>query len=118
MAKMLAVVASTLAAASVALAGCGGVDATGCSKVVKPGAGADANHAAIQDALSGAAPGDTICLAPGTYALHDELSLSVDNVTVRSTHDGMAVLDFAGQHENQPVQDWLSAMQRDLSHHQ
>src|SRR5438105_2665042 len=78
------------------LAGCGDPTA-GCTKVVGPAGSADANHTAIQTALTETPAGGTVCMKPGAYSLHDELTISTDNLTVRSTSDGQAVLDFAGQ---------------------
>src|SRR5437867_8643798 len=87
-------------ASSVALllAASGCADPTaGCTRVVGPSSDPAANHTAIQAALSDAPPGSTVCMRPGTYPLHDELTISTDKLTVRSTSDGRAVLDFAGQ---------------------
>ena len=90
----LAVRLLALTLSSLISSGCGD---PGCTTTLAPDPSADANHTNIQNALSAAKPADTICFAPGRYSLHDELSLSVDNVTMRSTHDGLATLDFTGQ---------------------
>ncbi|MCC6625299.1 MAG: right-handed parallel beta-helix repeat-containing protein [Deltaproteobacteria bacterium] len=81
-----------------ALAACGDdASDTGCDVRLTPGAN-DAQ--AIQAAFIDARSGDTICLAPGTYTLDRELSLSnAADITLRgdgATRDEV-VLDFATQ---------------------
>ena len=53
--------------------------------------------ATLQAALISAAPGDTIVMPEGTFALADPLSLDVDGVTLRGAGQGKTVLDFAQQ---------------------
>lgn len=94
--SLLSLIAITAAGAC----GCGPSGEEGCSAVVSPGATADENHAAIQTALANAKSGAVVCLRPGTWSVQDELSIAVDNLTLRSTgsgSDGRATLDFAGQ---------------------
>lgn len=53
--------------------------------------------ATLQAALISAAPGDTIVMPEGTFALADPLSLDVAGVTLRGAGQGKTVLDFAQQ---------------------
>lgn len=69
----------------------------GCTTFVAPAGAADANHDAVQTALGNAQPGDVICFRGGTYALHDELTLSTPNVELRGSQATRAVFDFAGR---------------------
>lgn len=84
---------------ALAASGCGGssIDTSGCTAVVSPSGNATSDHTAIQNALGNARKGSVICLAPGTFSLKAEITLSIDGVTVRSTPSGAAVLDFNGQ---------------------
>lgn len=70
----------------------------GCSVALAPGGTGD-DVEAVQTALIEAASGSTVCFTPGTYVFDTELSLTVDDVTVRGTGASKddVVLDFAGQ---------------------
>jgi parallel beta-helix repeat protein len=61
---------------------------------VEPGEGAAQR---LQEALILAAPGDTIELGEGRFALTDGLSLDVDGVTLRGAGMDKSVLDFTNQ---------------------
>jgi parallel beta-helix repeat protein len=61
---------------------------------VSPGANAQER---LQTALIEAAPGDTVQLAAGRYALVDGLSLDVKDVTVKGAGPNATILDFTGQ---------------------
>ena len=61
---------------------------------VEPGDGANER---LVEALILAEPGDTVTIAAGRYDLTDELSLDVDNVTVRGEGADRTVLSFKGQ---------------------
>lgn len=82
----------------IAAAGCDATTA-GCTAVVGPSSSASMNRSAIQAALEKATPGAQICLRPGTYKVDNELTLSMDNVTIRGTGAAQdaTILDFAGQ---------------------
>lgn len=68
----------------------------GCDVAVAPSA-TDYEH--IQAAFGNAHAGDTICLCPGTFNMTREVSLGVQNVTVRGAGATLAdtVLDYAKQ---------------------
>lgn len=51
----------------------------------------------LQEALILAEPGDEIVLAPGTYPIRNQLSLAVDDVTLRGAGMDRSVLSFKGQ---------------------
>lgn len=88
----------TLLVAAGAAAGCHPSDGfDGCTRFVAPAADADATHDAVQTALGDAQPGDVICFQPGTYALHDEVTLATPNVELRGSRAGRAIFDFSGQ---------------------
>jgi parallel beta-helix repeat protein len=61
---------------------------------IRPGAGAEQ---ALQGALIGARPGDTVALARGRFDLTQGLSLDVDRVTIRGAGQDRTILSFAGQ---------------------
>jgi parallel beta-helix repeat protein len=63
-----------------------------CSVTLSPG---DDDQTLLQGALIEAESGDAICLSDGRYQLTGQLSLDVDDVTVRGEPD--TVLDFTGQ---------------------
>jgi parallel beta-helix repeat protein len=63
-----------------------------CSVTLSPG---DDDQTLLQSALIEAESGDAICLTDGRYQLTGQLSLDVDDVTVRGERD--TVLDFTGQ---------------------
>jgi parallel beta-helix repeat protein len=52
---------------------------------------------AIQTALIEAQPGDLVCFGKGTFAIDKELSLDVDDVTLRGASRDETVFDFSGQ---------------------
>lgn len=78
-APLFAVLAAPLAAATIDIA---------------PGPDAEEQ---LQEALILAEPGDEIVLAPGTYAIANQLSLDVDDVTLRGAGMDASVLSFKGQ---------------------
>ena len=51
----------------------------------------------LQEAMILAQPGDEIVLAPGTYRIANQLSLDVDDVTIRGAGMERSVLSFKGQ---------------------
>lgn len=55
------------------------------------------DQTAIQQALIDASAGDVICLGAGRFHLYNELSLSVNDVTLRGDGAGRTVLDFTEQ---------------------
>jgi parallel beta-helix repeat protein len=57
----------------------------------------DNAHERLQTALIEAAPGDTVLIAAGRYALPDGLSLDVKDVTVKGAGPNATILDFTGQ---------------------
>lgn len=61
---------------------------------VSPGTNAEEQ---LQEALILAQPGDEVVLAPGTYAIRNQLSLAVDDVTLRGAGMDRSVLSFKGQ---------------------
>lgn len=68
----------------------------GCDVAIAPSA-TDYEH--IQTAFGNAKSGDTICLCPGNFSMTREVSLGVQNVTVRGAGATLAdtVLDYAKQ---------------------
>src|SRR5215831_19137263 len=70
-------------------------DASSCSTTVDPGTDGGDDRAALQLALLDAQSGDTICFGHGRFHVTGQLSLDVDNVTVRGQAD--TVLDFTAQ---------------------
>lgn len=58
--------------------------------------GPDAEEA-LQEALILAEPGDEVALAAGTYAITNQLSIDVDNITLRGAGMNQSVLSFKGQ---------------------
>ncbi len=68
----------------------------GCDMAVKPSSD---DYSAIQTALETVKAGQTVCLCPGNYDITQELSLNVENVTVRGAGAklGDVVLDFKKQ---------------------
>lgn len=84
----------TLAAALLCTAPISGAPLAAETHRVEPGDGAGAR---LQEALILAAPGDTIELGAGRFALTDGLSLDVDGVTVRGAGMTKTVLDFTNQ---------------------
>lgn len=66
----------------------------GCSALVSPGMD---DPTTLQAALLDAMPGDTVCLAEGTFKLNTEISISADNVTVKGAARDKTILDFSGQ---------------------
>jgi len=65
-----------------------------CTVVVEPG---DDPVTAAQTALIEAAEGDVVCFDEGTWTVNTELSLTVNNVTVKGAGMGRTVFDFAAQ---------------------
>ena len=61
---------------------------------IRPGADAEQ---ALQTALIGARPGDTVAIARGRFDLTQGLSLAVDRVTIRGAGQDRTILSFAGQ---------------------
>jgi parallel beta-helix repeat protein len=70
----------------------GGGSHAECAVTLKP---SDDDQSALQGALIDAEPGDTICLASGTFKLKGQLTLATEHVTVRGKSD--TILDFSGQ---------------------
>jgi len=66
----------------------------GCDALVEPGEEA---FSELLGALMDAQPGQTVCLADGTYDFVDELSISGDGVTLRGASRDGTILDFSGQ---------------------
>ena len=68
----------------------------GCDLAVKPSSD---DYTAIQTALETVKAGQTVCFCPGNYDITQELSLNVENVTVRGAGAklGDVVLDFKKQ---------------------
>jgi parallel beta-helix repeat protein len=66
------------------------------AKTIAVAAG-EGGQARLQEALILAAPGDTVELGAGRFALTDGLSLDVKGVTVRGAGMDGTVLDFSGQ---------------------
>lgn len=52
---------------------------------------------ALQEALILAGPGDEVVLAPGVYPILNQLSLAVDDVTLRGAGMDASILSFKGQ---------------------
>ena len=71
-----------------------GAPAAAATIDVAPGSGAAAR---LQAALIDAAPGDTVKLAAGRFALTEGLSLDVRGVTVAGAGADATILDFSGQ---------------------
>lgn len=71
--------------------------ATGAqAKVIDIAPGPDAEEE-LQEALILAEPGDEIVLAAGTYPIKNQLSLAVDDITLRGAGMDASVLSFKGQ---------------------
>jgi parallel beta-helix repeat protein len=95
---LIAVAAFALAAAS----GCSSDPAgpmtpvlpEGCTAAVDPSAD---DQTAVQTALIEAAEGSTVCLMKGTFTFASELSLTVNNVTIRGAGQDATVLEFKDQ---------------------
>lgn len=83
---------TTTAAAALVLA----LASPAFSEVIRIMPGPDAEEA-LQEALILAQPGDEIELAPGTYAIRNQLSLDVADVTLRGAGMDASVLSFKGQ---------------------
>src|SRR5262249_17039601 len=68
----------------------------GCTTAIEPSSD---DYTAIQTAFETAKAGDTICLCPGHYDITQELSLNVENITVRGAGAALSdvVLDFKKQ---------------------
>lgn len=66
------------------------------AEVIPVSPGPDAEEM-LQEALILAQPGDEIVLAQGLYPIRNQLSLAVDNVTVRGAGMDKSVLSFKGQ---------------------
>jgi parallel beta-helix repeat protein len=90
--------------------GDGGERYAGCSHVIEAGEGTEA----IQTALIEAKTGDTLCFADGTYQIENELSLTVNNVTLRGNPSDRerVVLDYTNQSEGK---DALSVSSADFT---
>ena len=65
-----------------------------CAKVLTPGAD---DQGTVQAALIEAADGDVICFGEGTFKFNTELSLDVDNVTLRGAGQDKTTWDFSTQ---------------------
>ncbi|NVB42874.1 right-handed parallel beta-helix repeat-containing protein [Pseudenhygromyxa sp. WMMC2535] len=64
------------------------------------------NFAVIQGMLSAASEGDVICLAAGDYGgLSTQLSISIDNLTLRGAGKDKTILDFSEQSASEPLED-------------
>lgn len=73
--------------------GGGGPDSDGCYHRVAPADGQEA----LQTVLIEAQPGEVVCLEAGTFVLTTEISVSVDDLTVRGAGMEATILDFSGQ---------------------
>lgn len=82
----------------------------GCSHVIEAGSDTET----IQSALIEAKTGDTLCFADGTYEIENELSLTVNKVTVRGNPEDRerVVLDYTNQREGK---DALSVSSDDFT---
>ncbi|HEV8320283.1 MAG TPA: parallel beta-helix domain-containing protein [Myxococcota bacterium] len=89
---LLLLLASACTAAVPLAAGCGPRD--DCTAHFKSG---EDDQASIQGALIGAQPGDTYCFDEGAFTFTDELSVSVNDVTLRGAGAAVTTLDFSGQ---------------------
>ncbi len=72
------------------------VPAWGFAAVIEVAPGPEAEEQ-LQEALILAEPGDEIVLQPGTYDIRNQLSLAVDDVTLRGAGMDTSVLSFKGQ---------------------
>lgn len=72
----------------------GGDAPEGCDLLVEPGSTAQYD---LQAAFIAASPGQTVCLAAGTFDLDTELLLTTPGVTVRGIDREQTVLEFATQ---------------------
>jgi len=70
------------------------VDVPACTVELAPG---DDDQTTVQTALIDASEGEVICFEAGTFTFNTELSLSVDNVTLRGAGLDDTVLDFSTQ---------------------
>ena len=66
----------------------------GCAALVSPGMD---DPTTLQAALLDAMPGDTVCMAEGTFKLNTEISISADNVTLKGASRDTTILDFSTQ---------------------
>lgn len=66
----------------------------GCHYVITPG---PADQVALQTALIEAKPGETLCLAAGTFTVTQELIIDTDNLTLKGAGQDATVLDFSTQ---------------------
>ena len=66
----------------------------GCDALVEPGEEA---YTELLGALMDAQAGQTVCMGAGTYDFVDELSISVDGVTLRGASRDTTILDFGAQ---------------------
>lgn len=90
-------------ALGLASASCGGSGSSGCDRTVSPGGDA---YAALQGMFEAAQPGETLCIAPGTYTLSDGLAIrGLSGVTIRGTGASRddVVLDFQSSAEPKGV---------------
>ncbi len=85
------------------MAGAGGMGGAGGSSVMLP-EGCDAyaepsddDNETVQTLLIEAMPDSTVCLGEGTFRFQTELSLSVDNVTIKGAGASSTILDFSAQ---------------------
>ena len=76
--------------------GGGGIvpDANGCHYVVAPGADVQER---LQTVLIDAQPSQVVCLDAGTFSFTTELSISVDDLTLRGAGRDATILDFSDQ---------------------
>ncbi len=73
---------------------CGGTASSGCDRTASPAADA---YTALQELLEAAQPGETLCIAPGTYRVSDGLTIrSQAGITLRGTGASRddVILDF------------------------
>jgi parallel beta-helix repeat protein len=66
----------------------------GCDVLVGP---SDDDQTVVQTALIEVEDGQTVCFDEGTFRFRTEVSLSVDNVTLRGTGSETTILDFSDQ---------------------
>lgn len=74
--------------------GAGGGIGADCTTVISPGA---EDQSSVQTALIEAKDGDILCFAEGTFKFNTELSLDVNNVTLRGAGQDKTTWDFSAQ---------------------
>jgi parallel beta-helix repeat protein len=77
--------------------GAGGSVGADCAKTLSPGADATATQMAVQTALIEAKANDILCFSEGKFDFNGELSLDVNNVTIRGAGQDKTIWDFSAQ---------------------